>query len=76
MEFDSAAALNDPKKMHNKIPVASWRRWCTALMGKFSPARRATCPPLAAAFFAANQTTHFAFGTGTMLVVIGRICMD
>ena len=51
MEFESAAALNDPKKMHNKIPVA-------------------------AAFFAANQTTHFAFGTGTMLVVIGRICMD
>ena len=75
MEFESAAALNDPKKMHNKIPVASWRRWCTALTWKFSR-RQPVVPPLAAAFFAANQTTHFAFGTGTMLVVIGRICMD
>ena len=70
MEFESAAALNDPKKMHNKIPVASWRRWCTALKGKFS--RRQPVVPLVH-----RWQLHFSLQTRLrILLLVLALCLS
>ena len=70
MEFESAAALNDPKKMHNKIPVASWRRWCTALTGKFS--RRQPVVPLVR-----RWQLHFSLQTRLrILLLVLALCLS